>query len=776
MGEQEQTFRWIGKRPLRPDGVDKVTGRARFGADYSLPGMLSGKILRSPHAHARILSIDTSAAKALPGVKAVITGADWPDIPSEEAAAGETPINLRSLSHNLMARDKVLYDGHAVAAVAATSALIAEQALALIKVEYEVLPHVIDVRAAIKPDAPLLHDDLYTEGVEPQPQQPSNIAKRVEFSLGDLDAGFAAADVIIEREFTTQPVHQGYIEPHATVATVSEDGQAEVWCSSQGHFTMRTYLCKLLRLEQSKVRVIPAEIGGGFGGKTLVYLEPVALLLARQSGRPVKLAMSREEVFRATGPAPGSYSRIKIGANRDGKITAASAEVYLQAGAFPGAQVGPACMAAFAPYDLANVSAVGYDVVVNRPKVAAYRAPGAPLSEYPVESVIDDLAKQLDIDPLQFRLQNAAHEGTQTAYGPRFKVIGYAETVQAALQHPHYTAPLTNSSNGSDPSSNDGRVRGRGVASGFWFNIGGDSTAAININEDGTIALTTGSPNIGGSRAGHAMMVAEEFGIDVAQVRPLIGDTSSIGYTFLTGGSRVTFATGMAAIEASRKAIQELCKRAALIWEIDPEAVSWKDGKAFPAGPNAGDFEPLTIGDIAAKAGKTGGPIAGYATLNAQGAGPGFGTHICDLEVDTETGRVTILRYTAVQDVGRAIHPSYVEGQLQGGVAQGIGWALNEEYIYNAEGRLENPGFLDYRMPVCSDLPMIDTVLVEVPNPNHPYGVRGVGEVPIIPPLAAVANAIENALGQRITDLPLSPPRLLAAIDKAAAPTRGNQA
>ena len=748
----EHAYKWIGQRPVRPDGVDKVTGRARFGADFSLPGMLVGKILRSPHAHARIKSIDTSKAEALPGVKAVITGADFPDIPSEEAAAGETPINLRALSMNLMARDKVLYEGHALAAVAAISASIAERALELIEVEYEILPHVLDVREAIKPEAPLLHEDLITEGVTPVPEKPSNIAKRVEFSLGDLDTGFAAADVVIEREFTTQPVHQGYIEPHAAVATVSEDGQTDVWCSSQGHFTMRTYCSKLLRMEQSKIRVIPAEIGGGFGGKTLVYLEPTAILLSRKAHRPVKCVMSREEVFRASGPAPGSYSRVKIGATKDGKITAAKAEVYLQAGAFPGAPVGPACMAAFAPYDLANVSAIGYDVVVNRPKVAAYRAPGAPLSEYPVECVIDELAKKLGMEPLELRLQNAAKEGTQAAYGPRFKVIGYAETLQAAKSHPQYQAPL-------------GPNQGRGVASGFWFNIGGDSSAAVNVNEDGTIALTTGSPDIGGSRAGHAMMAAEEFGIDVAQIRPMIADTNSIGYTFLTGGSRVTFATGMAVVEASRKTIQELCKRAALIWEIDPEAVVWQDGKAHPAGPNAGDFEPLSLGEIAAKAGKTGGPIGASTSLTAQGAGPGFGTHICDVEVDPETGQVTILRYTAVQDVGRAVHPSYVEGQLQGGVAQGIGWALNEEYIYDKQGHLENPGFLDYRMPVCSDLPMIDTVLVEVPNPAHPYGVRGVGEVPIIPPLAAVANAIENATGVRMFDLPMSPPKVLAALE-----------
>ncbi len=749
---QEQNLRWVGTRPIRPDGVDKVTGRARFGADHTLPGTLVGKILRSPHAHARIISIDTTKAAALKGVKAVVCGRDFPDVPHEDAFIGEGPTNFRHQAHNVMARDKALYEGHAVAAVAATSETIAQQALDLIDVQYEVLPHVIDVMEATKPDAPILHDDLFTEGVTPTPEKPSNIAKVVEFGRGDPDTAFAKADFIVEREYSTQPVHQGYIEPHATIASVGEDGLCQVWAASQGHFMVRAYSAKILGMDIAKIRVTPAEIGGGFGGKTLVYLEPVAILMSQLSGRPVKIVMSREDVFRASGPAPGSHSTVKIGATKDGKIVAGFAETHLQAGAFPGGNIGPAAMTAFAPYDIEDVKTKGIDVVVNRPKVAAYRAPGAPLSEFPVESAIDELAGQLNMDPVEFRLKNAAKENTQSSYGPVYQRIGYVETLEAVKNHPQYQAPL-------------GPNQGRGVASGFWFNIGGESTATVNVNEDGSVVLIVGSPDIGGSRASLAMMTAETLGIDYELVRPQVADTESIGYTFLTGGSRVTFATGMAAIEAADAAKDELRKRAAILWDIDVSQVEWRDGVAHPMVSGDEPLTPLSLADIAAQTGKTGGPITGHAAINAEGAGPGFGSHICDVEVDPQTGRVTILRYTAVQDAGRAIHPSYVEGQMQGGVAQGIGWALNEEYIYNENGQLENPGFLDYRVPVCSDLPMIDTVIVEVPNPNHPYGVRGVGEVPIIPPLAAVANAVNQATGKRLADLPMSPPKVLAAID-----------
>ncbi len=743
--------KWIGQRTIRPDGAEKVTGGATFGADFTLPGMLWGKVLRSPHPHAILKSVNLDKAAALPGVKAVMSGADLVHFPVDKPVM-VGPADMRFVSRNVMAREKVLYAGHAVAAVAATSVKIAQDALALIEVEYEPLRHVIDVDDAMKADAPVLHDFLRTGGVEPKPETASNIANRLEFSLGDLDAGFAAADVVIERSFKTKPIHQGYIEPHACLVNVSKDGQATIWSSSQGHFMVRNATAKMTGTKVADIRAIPAEIGGGFGGKTIVYLEPLAFALSRKSGSPVKMVMTREEVFRATGPTSGSSNSVKIGATKDGKIVAASATFRFQAGAFPGSPVRAAASCAFAPYDVENVMVEGYDVVMNRPKSNAYRAPGSPIAAFTVETAMDELADKLGIGPLELRLMNAAKEGTRAAYGPTFRKVGFVETLEAAKAHPHFGAPL-------------GPNQGRGIACGFWFNVGGESSAQVHVNEDGTVTVITGHPDIGGSRASMVNITAEMLGIDYRQVRAQIGDTNSIGVSATTGGSRVTFAAGMAVTQVTEKVIQTLRERAAKIWEIDVEAVEWADGHASPAGANAGNFEPLSLADIAAKATVTGGPINGQISINAQGAAPAFATHVCDVEVDTETGRVDILRYTALQDVGRAVHPSYVEGQIQGGVAQGVGWALNEEYIYNDNGQLENPGFLDYRMPVASDLPMIDTVVIEVPNDAHPHGVRGVGEVPIAPPMAAVANAIENAVGLRLSDLPMSPPKVLAALE-----------
>lgn len=750
----DSNLKVVGTRPLRPDGVDKVTGRAMYSADTRVAGMLWGKILRSPHAHARIVKIDTSKAEALKGVYAVCSAADFPDIASEEAFVGEGPMNFRDLALNVMARGKVLYEGHAIAAVAASTQAIADEALALIDVTYEVLPHVIDVEAAMADTAPLLHDDMFTQGVDPKPTKPSNIAKVVKFKKGDVEAGFKNADVIVEGRYTTQPVHQAYIEPHACLATCAADGQVTIHASSQGHFMIRAYTAKLLGMEMANIRVNPAEIGGGFGGKTLIYIEPVAVKLSQKSGRPVKIQMTREDVFRGTGPTSGAVVEVKLGAKKDGTIVAAQQVLKFQAGAFAGSPIGPGCMCGFALYDIENIDVLGYDVVSNRPKVAAYRAPGAPITSFGVESCLDDLALKLGIDPLTLRQKNAAKNGTKTHYGPTHANIGFEQVLAVTKAHPHWNAPL--------PAG-----QGRGLACGFWFNIGGESTATVHINEDGSVTVATGSPDIGGSRASMGMMVAEVLGVPAESVRATIADTASIGFTHLTGGSRVTFATGMAATQAAEKVVDELKKRAAMIWEITPDAVEWKDGQAFPAGTNAGAFEPMDLATLALKAARTGGPINAEVSVNAQGAGAGFGAHICDVSVDKETGHVTIERYTAVQDVGKAIHPSYVEGQIQGGAAQGIGWALSEEYIYNDKGQMENPGFLDYRCPVASDVPMIEAVLVEVPNPRHPFGVRGVGEVPIVPPMAAVANAIRGATNLRMPNLPISPPRLRAAIDQA---------
>lgn len=748
----EKDTKIIGTSPIRPDGVPKVTGMAQYGADYSLPGMLWAKVLRSPHAHARIRSINTSKAAALKGVKAVITGHDFPEQKHEYLGPERVAVNYWHMTRNIMAREKALYEGHAIAAVAATTQAIAEEAIGLIEVDYEILPHVIDVDAAMQPDAPLLYEDMITRGIEPAPTKPSNISKRLEFKIGDLDAGFAQADEIVEMDFKTAPVHQGYIEPHACLARYGADGQAEIWSSSQGHFVVRAYTAKLLDVDVSSVVVHPAEIGGGFGGKTVVYVEPVATLLSKITGLPVKLAMTREDVLRASGPTSGSSMTVKIGVKKDGTIVAADAVFKFQAGAFPGSPVMNACMCGFSPYEIDNVRTIGYDVVCNRPKAAAYRAPGSPISAFAVESVLDVLAHKIGMDPLKLRLKNAVKAGSPTSWGPKHAHDGYAETIKALLDHPGYQKPL-------------GPNQGRGVASGFWFNGGGESTATVHIGEDGSVAIATGSMDVGGSRASMAIMAAETLGVPYEKVRSTVSDTASIGYNHVTGGSRVTYSTGLAVIDACKKVIDELRHRAALMWDIDVKDVIWEDGCAKVRDMSVGDFDPLTLAAISAKRAVTGGPIVAEAAVNAGGQAPGFSTQFYDVEVDPETGAVKILRAVAAQDVGRAIHHDYCEGQIQGGVVQGIGWALNEEYIYDKNGRLSNPGFLDYRIPVASDVPMIEAVMVEVPNPNHPFGVKGVGEANIIPPMAAIANAINNAIGRRLTELPMSPPRVLAAID-----------
>ncbi len=741
-------FKVIGTRPIRHDGVDKVTGRAKYGADYAFPGMLFGKVLRSPHAHARIKSINAEKALKMPGVKALVTCADLPEAEDKVEQIGEAAMNPHFLSMNILARDKVLYDGHAIAAVAATSPHIAEEALRLIDVEYEVLPPVMTVEDAMKPGAAILLPSLRNRE---EGDKQTNVANHLQFKRGDVEEAFKSADFVVEREFKTAMVHQGYIEPHNAVDIYNSDGQGTIYCSTQGPFDVRSMSAEVLGVPVGKIKVVPAEIGGGFGGKTTIYLEPVALLLSKKTGHPVKMVMTRNEVLRASGPTSGSTIKVKMGCTRDGRIVATKIWMAYEAGAFPGSPVGAGALTVTAPYNLDNFQIDGYDVVVNRPKVAAYRAPGATNAAFAIETCIDELAEKCGIEPIDFRIKNAAHEGTTQIIGAPYKRIGYIETLEAIKNSPHYKTPLT------------GHNRGRGFGSGFWFNAGMQSSATVNIHTDGTASVVTGSPDIGGSRASMAMITAEVLGMDVTDVRPLVTDTDSIGHTDVTGGSRVTYATGMAVYNAAQDALKQLRERAAKMWEKSVDDVEFVDGKLTAKGNGV---PPLSIKEIAKRLARTGGPVTGRATVSTGGigVGPAFACTLVDLEVDPDTGKVQILRCTVAQDAGRAIHPAYVEGQMQGGTAQGLGWALNEEYVYDSEGHLRNTGLLDYRMPTCLDLPMIETCVVEVPNPNHPLGVRGVGEVSIVPPPAAVANAIYRAVGVRMTQLPTSPPRLLKAI------------
>ncbi len=744
-------YKVIGTRPIRHDGTEKVIGKAIYGGDTRMPGMLHGRVLRSPHAHARIKSIDTSQAEALDGVRAVVTTRDLPTTnPEDMVDLGEGMTKLKFVRDNVLASDKALYRGHAIVGVAAVNQQTADEALSLIKVDYEVLPAVVDVRDAMKDDAPLLHDDLTTEELGEATDKHSNIASSMAHKLGDIEKGFAEAEIVIEREFDTATVHQGYIEPHNGTAVWNPDGKITMWTSTQGAFVVQKQTAAVLDHPISQIRVVPQEIGGGFGGKIPIYLEPVAALLSRKTQCPVKLLMTRAGVFEGTGPTPGTYVRLKLGADSSGKLVAADGYMAFEAGAYPGSPLFCGMMCIFSCYDIPNAEVIGYDVVVNKPKTAPYRAPGSTQVAFAIETILNEIAEKLNMDQVEIRLLNAAKEGTRRVDGLVYPPIGCVETLQAAKDHDHYKTPL------------NGPYRGRGVATGFWFNIGFKSCVTASVNEDGTVNLMEGSTDIGGSRASIAMQFAEVLKIRAEDVIPRVGDTGEVGYTDVTGGSRTTYATGWAAHDAAQDVKIQMIGRAANHWETTADDVEFDDGVYRNKSDSS---KTLTFKELSEIISQSDSPVVGRASVNLGfGVGGSFATNIADVEVDPETGKVSVLRYTVIQDAGKAIHPSYVEGQMQGGSVQGIGWALNEEYFYNSDGVMENSTFLDYRIPTALDLPLIDTVIVEKHNPDHPFGVRGVGESSIVPPPAAIANAIYNATGIRFRELPIRPDRVVAAL------------
>ena len=743
----EVEFNVVGTRPVRPDGVDKVTGRARYGDDTNLTGTLRAKILRSPHPHARIKSINTSKAEAFPGVRAVITAKDLPFASLSKDDLGSEYTSLKWASDHMMASDKALFRGHPVAAVAAVNVHVAEEAMALIKVDYEVLESITDVREAMKDDAPLIHEDLRTNDMGETGDKPTNIATHMSYATGNIQNGFAEADLVLEKEYTTSTVHQGYIEPHNTTAFWNSDGQLNLWTSTQGSFQVRGTVANILRLPVSQIKVTPMEIGGGFGGKITAYLDAICAVLSKKCGAPVKALMTRIEVFEASGPAPASWMRVKIGVKNNGRMTAVETEMAMDAGAYPGSPVMQAIVCAFACYDVENGKIDGYDVVDNKPKTAAYRAPGSPQAAFAVETLIDEICGELKMDPIEFRLLNAAKEGTRRIEGLVARRIGLVECLEAARDHDHYKSKL-------------GSGEGRGVACGYWPNRGFQSSVVMTVNYDGVVSLIMGSVDIGGTRASIAQQTAETLGIAYEDVKPTVVDTDSIGYTFITGGSRTSFATGLAAINAAEDVKSQMISRAAKIWDTKEEDIEYVAGIVSHKSDEELKF---SFKDLARQLASTGGSISGRSNVDPTGEGNGYAVHLANVVVDPDTGKTDVTRFTAIQDVGKAVHPSYVEGQMQGGAVQGIGWALNEEYFYNDSGQMMNPTFLDYRMPTTLDLPMIDTVIVEVANPGHPYGVRGVGEAAICPPMAAVGNAVSGATGNRMRSLPMTPGKILEA-------------
>jgi xanthine dehydrogenase molybdenum-binding subunit len=758
-----QPFRIIGRRTPKVDAIEKVTGRAQFGADVPLPRLLVGKILRSPYAHARIQHIDTSKAMALPGVRAVITGQDLPTVkPGTPGLAGSVTVIEYYLSHEVLARDRVLFHGHAVAAVAATSSDIAEAALDLIQVAYEPLPHVLDAVDAMRPDAMRLHDDLYTQTTTGKATIPSNIAEHLEMGRGDVERGFAEADVVVERTFRTQTVHQGYIEPDAETAWAREDGSVIVWANTQTTFTQRHELAVLLGLSMSRIRVVPTEVGGAFGGKETVRVSALCVGLSRQACLPVRITFSREEVIRATGPATATVSTIKVGARQDGTITAIQARLVYDAGAFPGAPLRSAIRRVFSHYRTPNLKIDAFDVVTNKPHVAAYRAPGATPTNFALESVIDEVGETLHLDPLAFRLQNVSRPGDPMPDGVILPSVSLVDILQQIQQHPCWTTPLA------------GPQRGRGVALGLWTMPGGTTSCHLTLSADGSVTLVLGTVDLSATRTSLAMVAAEALGLELEDVRVVVADTDMVAYSGASAGDKVTYVTSKAILNASQDLLEQLKARVAGILEASPQDIVYECKRFWVQGsPERG----MSLGDIAERTIRSGGTVLGSgsasATFGAVALAPNAAAHVVDVEVDRATGQVKILRYTTFQDVGLSVNPDQVEGQMQGGATQGIGWAMSETYILDNNGAVQNARLLDYRLPSSLDVPYIAAHVIEVPSGDHPYGIRAVGQVPIVPPAAALANAIHRATGMRLQELPMTAERLYMAMKKDVGPITG---
>ena len=753
--EPQRQLEVVGKRLPRVDARERVTGEAIYPADLDLPGLVHARMLRSPHAHARIRRIDTSHAAALKGVLAIVTAADFPALPvGTTIPMGETGYDMWMVALLNMARDKVLWVGQPVAAVAAVDLHIAQAALALIEVDYEPLPAVLDIAAAMAPEAPALHEHVFTKGMEPRPRTPSNVCSRTVIARGDAALALARAPETARISVRVDTAHQGYLEPQVVVAQVDANGFATVWASTQGQFTAELMTARMLGVPSSQLRVVPLEIGGGFGGKIAIHGEAVAVRLAQKCRRPVKLLLTREEVLQGgSGPAAGALIDIAVGADRGGKLIAIEGTYRMDAGGLPGLSPSLLMQASAALYQCPNLNLQGFDVVTNKPRTEAYRGPGGIQAAFAMEQAMDALCQRLDMDPLDFRKRNASVTGSTMPIGTPFPAIGLTAILDQVGRHSCWTDPLPK---GRWPT-------GRGLAIGYWRGTSMTSAGHITIAGDGRPMVTMGAVDLSGTRTTMAQVVAEEFGLAIGDIHIHTGDTKSVGYSDGAAGSRVARTMTAALVEASRDALSQLEKRAAEKLQCAPGDLDYAKGTFRSRQPGGA---AISLSELM-QATLTEGAVVGRGVSTKLPLGVEIGAHVCDVEVDTETGLVTVLRYTAFQDVGLALNPAAVEGQIEGSVVQGLGWALMEGFDYGPDGRLRNATLLDYRMPTALDVPRIDCVIVETPVPNVPYGVRGVGEVPIVPPAAAVANAIARATGVRMTRMPMTPERVLAALHAA---------
>ncbi len=752
--------RVVGKSLPRMDGAGKVTGTAVYAADFALPGMLVGKVFRSAEPHARIMRLDTARARALPGVRAVMTAADVPDVRYGGALKDET----------VFARSKVRYVGQPVAAVAATTPEAADTALAAIEVVYESLPAVLDLDAALAPGAPLIHEEWASYTAIPILHRDGNVCNRARIVVGDVERGFEEADRIFEHRFRTGMVHQGYTEPRAAVAAWDSSGQVTVWSNTQLPFEVQNTLAEILQMAPSKIRVVVPGIGGGFGGKLRVGVEHFAAFLAKATGRPVKVMTTSVEELTAAYPRQGTVVELKTGVTKDGRITAKAGRIWFDTGAFAGSGPGVASVATLVlagPYKILNLHLEGFAVYTNKTNCGSFRAPSGPQANFAVESQMDVIADALDLDPLELRLKNIVREGDEGPTGQVLQAVGLEECLRKAAAAIGWQ------------DRRPGRWRGKGLACGWWTTTGGSSGVYVKINPDGTVALNTGAAEIGtAALTGAAQVLAEELGVDLADINVVSADTFSTPFDFGAQGSRTAFAVG----NACRAAVDDLKGRifalAAAQLGVSADACHLVDKHVLA------DGKRISLADLARLSQQTGGGLIAQGTFIAPPTAydskrvdghvypafhsPSFHAHAVDLSIDPETGDVTIHKYVVAQDVGFAMNPTYIEGQIEGGVAQGLGQALSEEIVYE-NGRVLNANLTDYKMPTTLDMPRVETILVQHPSLVGPYGAKGVGEPPNIEPPAAVANAVAAATGLRLTSLPITAEHIALALRDAGA-------
>jgi CO/xanthine dehydrogenase Mo-binding subunit len=769
-------YRNVGKPVTRIEGAGKVTGETVYADDMQLPRMLHAKVLGAPYAHARIKSIDASGAREHPGVEAVFTPAD----PS--TGSGQTlPPYKKNFSNRrgmIFPDEEVLFYGQPVAAVLASDPHVAEDALALIKIEYEVLPPVVDPIAAMEEGSPLVRSPLgdvdrseerghVTVGVEQEEAEgkPSNIASQMNFKRGDIEVGFAEADVVVEHTWRSAVVHQSYIEPHSTVADYDASGELSVWTSTQAPFYIRDELAQTLGLPENKIRVTATEVGGGFGGK--IYLQELMVAaLAMAVRRPVKYIMSRKEDMLAATPAPQAVIDLKTGMTRDGKLTALKSRVVYDSGAFPGAPMLPGCLLVGGYYKCENLYIQGYEVLTNKVSVGALRAPGAHNVTFAIESHMDMMARELGLDPIEVRLKNAVDEGDPLPSGQPYPRIGLKQCLEAIAESEvwkHRVGP------GFKPARDDtpnGVKRGIGLAVGGWLGGLQPASAIVCLNSDGTINVTVGSADITGTNTSFAQIAAEVLNVPLEMVNVTTGDTRTAPYAGMSAGSKTTYTVGRAVKLAAEDARQQMLEIAAKRFEAAPEELEMADGVVRLNGSEEKTLTFQRLGRLSTNFAAPFPAVVGRGAITTRKMAPGFTAQAAEVEVDPDTGEVTLLGFAVAQDAGFAINPLSVEGQMQGGASQGLGIALSEEMMYDSEGRLLNGNLLDYRMPTTRDLPPIEAIIVEVPSEEGPYGARIVGEPSIVAGAAAVGNAIADAIGVHLTDAPFTPERVLRALGK----------